>query len=146
MRVLRALALTAVIVAVSATAASAHRWSGSDHGLIARLVRGGELTDTQKDQARQIFAAHREQLRALRAQLRTASEALQARMYGPDALTAADVAPLVEQIEQLRGQLVQERLEVALEIRNLLTPEQLSKAAQFRPHRHHGPRGPRDAR
>src|SRR3990167_5310867 len=45
---------------------------------------------------------------------------------------ADDVAPLVQQVGQLRGLLTQEALQVALEIRAVLTPEQLARAEQMR--------------
>jgi hypothetical protein len=43
-----------------------------------------------------------------------------------------DLSAIRQQISQLRDQLGQEGLQTALEIRNVLTPDQLAKAAQIR--------------
>ena len=43
--------------------------------------------------------------------------------------TAAQLEPLVRQEEQLRAQLDSKHLNVALQVRNLLTPDQLAQAA-----------------
>jgi Spy/CpxP family protein refolding chaperone len=43
-----------------------------------------------------------------------------------------DLAPQTQQIAQLRNQLADEGLRVVLEIRNILTPDQLAKAAQLK--------------
>ena len=45
---------------------------------------------------------------------------------------AEDLTPLVQQISQLREQLTQEGLRVVLDIRGVLTPEQLAKVEQIR--------------
>jgi Spy/CpxP family protein refolding chaperone len=86
------------------------------------------LTDAQKAQVHQVFVNHRPQLSALRAQLRAAEHQLGDKLYGPTPPAPADLAP----VNQLRAQLAQERLQVALDIRNVLRPDQLAKAAQVR--------------
>lgn len=95
------------------------------------VVKGVGLTEAQQAQVKQIVGAHRAQFGALLAQLRSAREQLGEKLYAPGPLQAADVAPLVQQIGQLRGQLSQEALQVALEIRAVLTPEQLARAEQI---------------
>jgi Spy/CpxP family protein refolding chaperone len=102
------------------------------HESFGMLLRSAELTEAQKQQVGQIIAAHRPQLKTLMGQIRTAREALHVKLYAPGALTAADVAPELQQIEQLHSQLAQERAQLALEIRGLLTPDQLVKVAQKR--------------
>jgi len=99
-------------------------WHGRHgHGGILRTVG---LTDDQKQQIHQIVASHRTQLRTLGGQLRTASHQLKEKLYSPTPPAAADLAS----IGQLRDQLAQERLQMALQIRSVLTPAQLAKAAQ----------------
>ena len=105
------------------------RGSGLDMSL-PLLVKGVELTEAQQTQVRQIVAAHQPQFRALLSQLRSAREQLADKLYAPGTLKADDVAPLTQQIGQIRGQLTQEALQVALEIRAVLTPEQLAMAEQ----------------
>ena len=95
------------------------------------VVKGVGLTEAQQAQLNQIVGAHQVQFRNLLAQLRTVHEQLGEKIYAPGPLKADDVAPLVQQIGQLRGQLTQEALQVALEIRAVLTPEQLARAEQI---------------
>ena len=94
------------------------------------LIEGAGLNAAQQAQVRQILANHRPLVQSLVTQLSTAREALATRLYGPDPVGVVDLTPLVQQVAQLRGQLTQERLQVTLEIRNLLTPDQLARAAQ----------------
>jgi Spy/CpxP family protein refolding chaperone len=95
------------------------------------LVKGVGLTEAQQAQVKQIVGAHQAQFRALLGQLRSGHEQLREKIYAPGPLQAEDVAPLVQQIGQLRGQLTQEALQVALEIRAVLTPEQLARAEEI---------------
>jgi Spy/CpxP family protein refolding chaperone len=102
----------------------AHRAGRGDFA----ILRAVGLTDEQKAQIRQIYANHRPQLQALYQQLRAAERQLRDQLYGPNPPTVADLDP----INRLREQLAAERLQIALEIRNVLTPEQLARAAQIR--------------
>jgi Spy/CpxP family protein refolding chaperone len=102
-----------------------HRSAGRGDLAILRAVG---LTDDQKAQVRQIFANHRPQLQTLHQQLRAAERQLRDRLYGPNPPSVADLAP----INKLREQLATERLQIALEVRNVLTPEQLARAVQIR--------------
>lgn len=111
-------------------------WQGTGHGgglsmSLPLLVKGVELTEAQQSQVKQIVAAHQPQFRALLSQIRSLREQLGEKLYAPGPLKADDVAPLMQQIGQLRGQLTQEAVQVALEIRAVLTPEQLARAEQI---------------
>jgi len=96
------------------------------------ILRSVGLTDAQKAQIHQIMASHRPQFRALREQLRAARSQLGDQLYGTNPVTPAALAPLVQQIDTLRERLAQERLQAALEIRGVLTSDQVAKAAQTR--------------
>lgn len=137
------MAVAAMAAAVSVVGqprpAAAQGFRGPDgHGAfggwpgLPALIKNVGLTDVQQGQVRQIVANHRPQFEGLLRQLRGAREALDAKLYGPGPVTAADLDPLVRQIDALRSQLTQEGLRVALEIRGILTPEQLAKADQTR--------------
>ena len=95
-------------------------------------LRAVGLTDEQRTQVTQIMASHRPQLRTLGSQLRSAHQQLMDKLYGPGAVSAEELAPLRQQIAQIRDQFGQESLQMALEIRAILTPDQLAKAAQIR--------------
>lgn len=109
---------------------------GSGHGgfgmMLPLFVKGAGLTEAQQAQVKQIVANHRPQFQGLVSQLRTAHTQLADKLYAPGPVKAEDLAPLTQQITQLRGQLAQEGLQVALEVRGVLTPEQLAKAGQTR--------------
>jgi Spy/CpxP family protein refolding chaperone len=103
-------------------------WSRGPH-MLAFPLKGLGLTEAQRAQVRQIFADHRPQLQALAQQLREARQQLAGQMVAPTVDQAA-LEPLVQRIAQLREQLGRERLQVALAVRGVLTPEQLARAAQ----------------
>jgi Spy/CpxP family protein refolding chaperone len=105
-------------------------WGHGHEGLA--LLRSAGLTDAQREQVRQILANHRPNFQTLAGDLRTAREALNAKLYGTDPVTAADLAPLADQVGKVRSQIAQERMQVALEIRNILTSDQLARIAQTR--------------
>lgn len=132
----RNIAIAALISLVlwSATAFADGGWQGRHGGMGwgGGILRTVGLTDAQKDQIRQIHASHRPQMRALGQQLRTVQRQIGDQLYGATAPTPGSLAPLTQQIDQLRSQMAQARLQMTLEIRNVLTPEQLAKAAQTR--------------
>jgi len=96
------------------------------------ILRGVGLTDAQRDEVRQILASHRPRFQALRGQIRTLTTQLTDKLYAAGAVSADEASAIRQQISQLRDQLGQEGLQTALEIRNVLTPDQLAKAAQIR--------------
>jgi len=96
------------------------------------LIHSAGLNETQQAQVRQIIGNHRTQLRALREQLRTAETQLGDKLVAATPVTGADLAPLTQQVNQARSNLAQEWTQVVMEIRGILKPEQLAKAAQNR--------------
>jgi Spy/CpxP family protein refolding chaperone len=96
------------------------------------LLRGANLTSDQKSQVQQIMANHRATFRDLFGQLRAAQDQMASKLFSTGRLQEADLAPQVQQIAQLRNQLADEGLRVVLEIRGVLTPEQLAKASQLK--------------
>lgn len=95
------------------------------------LLKKLDLTDDQEARIRGIMAAHRGALQSLFKQLEAAHEQAATRFFAPGSLTSADLAPQTQHISQLREQLMNEGLKAALAIRDVLTPEQLTKAAQL---------------
>jgi len=96
------------------------------------LIHSAGLNETQQAQVRQIIGNHRTQLRALREQLRTAETQLGDKLVAATPVTGADLAPVTQQVNQARSNLAQEWTQVVMEIRGILKPEQLAKAAQNR--------------
>lgn len=101
---------------------------GEDGLFLPLLVKGVDLTDTQQAQLKQLVTSHRPKFDAIRRQFRAAREQLIEKLYTPGPLKSEDLAPLTQQIGKLRESLAYESLQAATEIRNLLTPEQLTKA------------------
>ena len=54
------------------------------------------------------------------------------KLLSPGVVRDSDLAPQTQQIAQLRNQLADEGLRVVLEIRNLLTADQLAKVSQLK--------------
>jgi Spy/CpxP family protein refolding chaperone len=100
---------------------------GWSHGTPLRtLLRGVGVTDDQKAQIQAIVVAHRPTLRNLYSQLHVANQTLS------DALLATgDTTSAVQQINQLRGQLLVETVKMRQEVLRVLSPDQLAKAAQL---------------
>ena len=96
------------------------------------LLRGANLTADQKTQVKQIMANHRATFQNLFSQLRTVQDQISSKLFSTGAVSESDVMPQLQQVTALRSQLAEEGLRVALEIRNILTPDQLNKAAQLK--------------
>ncbi len=106
-----------------------HRGGGMTFPL---MLRGLNLTDDQKAQVKQLMANHRSTLHDLFSQLRTAREDMSNKLLSPAALQESELTSTNQQIALLRNQIAEESLKMALEIRGVLTPDQLAKAAQLR--------------
>lgn len=102
----------------------------AERGGIFPALRAAGLSEEQRTQVRQILSNHRESFRELGGQLREARQQIASTLLSPGPVSEADLAPYAQQITQLRDQLAQERLRVALEIRDVLTPEQLTKVSE----------------
>ena len=96
------------------------------------LLRGAKLTPEQKAQVQQIMANHRGRFRDLFSKLRATQDQMANKLFSAERLQEADLAPQVQEISQLRNQLAEQGLRVVLEIRGVLTPEQLAKASQLK--------------
>ena len=93
------------------------------------MLHGLDLTDAQKSEVHKIVKANWAQMKPVMQQARALHEQIVTKLTGTEAVTQADLTPLVQQEEQLRTQLDTARVSTALQIRGLLTPAQLAKAA-----------------
>jgi periplasmic protein CpxP/Spy len=96
------------------------------------LLRGVDLTDTQKDQVKEIVTSHRSTVRDQLTQMRSIQSDMETKLLSAENLEETDLTAQIQQLSQLRNQLADENLKITLEIRKLLTPEQLAQAAQSR--------------
>jgi Spy/CpxP family protein refolding chaperone len=97
-----------------------------------RILQGIKLTPDQETQVHKIVEAHRAGLHNLFDQLRAAQDALATALLRPGTVTAADLKPLLDRTLQARQQLAESGLQATLEVRAVLTPDQLAKAAARR--------------
>lgn len=106
---------------------------GDSPALMLRMVlRQANLTPEQRDQVRRIMEADHQSLRALFTQLQAANNQLSDKLFAPGAVQAADLAPQVQKVTQLRQQLMEQGVKTALAVRAVLTPQQLAKVAQLK--------------
>jgi Spy/CpxP family protein refolding chaperone len=96
------------------------------------LLKKLDLTSEQDARIKEIMTAHRDTFHSLFKQLETAHDAMTDRFFTPGDLKATDLDSQSQNVKQLREQLMNEGLKVGVEIRNVLTPEQLTKAAQIK--------------
>jgi len=96
------------------------------------ILRSVGMSAEQQSKAQGIMEAHRPRFQELFGQLRAAHEDVMAKLLAPGTVTAADLKAPVQRAAGLRDQLTQEGIDVALEVRGLLTADQLAKAADVR--------------
>jgi Spy/CpxP family protein refolding chaperone len=102
-------------------------------GLLLPLVlKSIDLTKEQEKQVHEIMTAHHATFRTLFSELQATQKDLVDRLFAPEDVQAIDLTAQMQRMAQLREQLTDEGLKVALEVRRLLTPEQLAKAAEIK--------------
>lgn len=126
---------TALLAGLVGTAGAAmaqgwggHRgFGGGELGMLQAL----SLSDAQKTQVqaamesgRTAAAPYREQLQAIEAQIK-------AKLAASGAVAMADVAPLLQQKEQVMAELDQAHMATVLQVRSVLTPAQIAQAASM---------------
>jgi Spy/CpxP family protein refolding chaperone len=109
------------------------RMMGDAPGMMLPLVLNGvDLTAEQEKQVHEIMAAHRATFRTLFSELQAAHKDVADKLFAPGEVRTEDLTTPMQRVAQLREQLMQEGLKVALEVRGVLTPEQLVKAAELK--------------
>jgi Spy/CpxP family protein refolding chaperone len=98
----------------------------------ARVLHALDLSADQQQKVQNILTVRRTSLAPLVANERAARQALADKLLGTGPVTPQDLDALVQQESQARTALMRERLAAALEVRNILTPEQVQKAATIR--------------
>lgn len=106
------------------------RGGGRGDGELWLMIRAASLTPEQQTRVRAILSAHRTSARPVVEQLRQAQQELGTKLLAPGPVQAADLQPQLQRIGQLRDQLAQDSAAAALEVRAVLTPEQLARVAQ----------------
>jgi len=100
--------------------------------MLPLVLKGVDLTAEQEQHVHDIMKAHRATFRALFRELQAAHKDVADTLFTPGNVPANDLAAQMQRVAQLREQLMQEGLKVALEVREVLTPQQLTKAAEIK--------------
>lgn len=95
------------------------------------MLKKLNLTADQQAKVDQIMTEHRPTFQSLFSQMETAHDGLAAKLFSSEILTADDatLTALTGPTSSIRDQLMREGLKVAIEVRNVLTPEQLRQAS-----------------
>ncbi len=102
-----------------------HGWG---HGYLG-FLQGVTLSDSQKSQMHGIMHASMQQMKPQWQQLRALHEQISGELASASTVSPATLASQQQQAETLKAQLDQAELSSALQVRQLLSSEQLSQAA-----------------
>ena len=91
------------------------------------LLKTANLTDAQKQQIHTIFENRRASRQAEHQQLQAARDAIAAKFTSTGPVAASDLASSTSTITQLQSQMMNEKIQDAIAIRNVLTPAQLAQ-------------------
>jgi len=101
-------------------------------GLLSdRLLNGLELTEAQETKVEEIKDAFWETRRAFLGELVPVWREVADKLLGPNSVTEEDVEAQIAQLVRFSDQYRRDGLKMALELRKMLTPEQLARATEI---------------
>ena len=100
--------------------------------MLPLLLRSANLTDEQEAQVQKIMADRRAQTRALVREMRAGQAALLDKLFAAGDLKVGDLKPELDRLTRAREQLMDHAVTTALDIRKVLTPEQLARTAKIK--------------
>ena len=103
-------------------------WGGM-HGEGFAILHGLQLTDTQKTQIHQLMATERQENRPIEQQLLALHKQISDALFGTAAINTAQITQLSEQAAKLHEEIATNHLNTAIQVRALLTQDQIAKAA-----------------
>lgn len=102
-------------------------------GLLSpRLLNALNLTPEQAMKIEASKKAFREAQKAYLNEVIPLRKEVADKLFGPNPVREADVAPQITKIADLREKILQEGFRIALDVRQVLRPDQLAKAAAIR--------------
>lgn len=137
METLRVTAIALVAVMFSAAAASAQMPPGMGGPgdpmpmPLMMLIRQANLTSDQQSKVHDIMRSNFSAARPLLEQLRSVHDQIADKLMSTGTVAASDLAPLETQEAQIHQQLDSQMMSTALQIRSLLTADQLTKIANL---------------
>ena len=99
-----------------------------DHGYLG-FLQGVTLTDAQQGKMHDIMHTSWQQLKPQMQQLRALREQIGGDLASTAAISTPQIVALQQQAQTLQNQLDQAKLATAMQVRALLTPDQLSQSA-----------------
>jgi Spy/CpxP family protein refolding chaperone len=112
-------------------------WRGGRHfghgggGFPFRVLRALDLTDAQQQQVDAITKAREETLGNIHKELYTVNNEVTDKLLASGEVTTDSFTSAAERVAALEGQLYKERLAMAVEVRKVLTADQLAKAGEI---------------
>jgi hypothetical protein len=108
-----------------------HGGGGDDDGLheFKTLLRAANLTSDQQGQVQTLMRASWTQNQQLHTQMRALHQQIVDRLASTASVSASDIAPLQQQIAQLRAQIDQQNIQTAIRIRGVLSADQLRQVS-----------------
>ena len=100
--------------------------------MLPLLLRSANLTDEQEAQVQKIMADRRAQTRALVREMRAGQAALLDKLFAAGDPKVDDLKPELDRLTRAREQLMDHAVTTALDIRKVLTPEQLARTAKIK--------------
>ena len=97
-----------------------------------RLLNALNLTPDQKAQIELSKNAFRDAQRAYLSEIRALRKEVADKLFGPNPAREADVAAQITKNADVREQLLRQGFKIALDVRTVLKPDQLAKAATIR--------------
>lgn len=94
------------------------------------LLRSANLTPSQKSQVHDILHSERQQMKSVYRQFHAIHEQIADKLLSTGPVTATQLAPLEQKAARYQQQIDQSMVDTALAIRNILTPDQISRLAQ----------------
>jgi Spy/CpxP family protein refolding chaperone len=110
-----------------------HGMMGEGGGFMLPLVlHRANLSPEQRDKVRKILESDRQNLQKLFSELGKANDELSKKLFAPGDLALSGLKPELDAVAGLRRQLMEQGIKTALEIRKVLTAEQLAKVAEVK--------------
>jgi Spy/CpxP family protein refolding chaperone len=103
-----------------------------DYDALPFLLRAVSLTSDQETKVGGILSSHQTSTISMIEQLQQAEDEFAAKLFAAGQVQRSDLDAQLRRINQLHEQLSQDAVQTALEIRTVLTPDQIRKAGQVR--------------
>jgi hypothetical protein len=94
-------------------------------------MQAARLTADQQKQVGQILQSNRSRTAPLIQQLQLVHEQIANKLLAPGTISASDLAPLEDQAARLDAQIQRQALSASVQIRSILTTDQIARMAQF---------------